>query len=151
MTSENFVLDDFLDNYVPKNPDYIFKHYLKNKKLKDYQVMTPEKYPGLIIGKTYIKYIDKQYSRNLKIHHGGILVSGGFYEKTTYHTCNDFNQWTHLMLKSSIIDTSDDLLTKTTDYIFIVSLDKHYFFYKLFKEIIRERMFRETIVQLIKK
>src|SRR5579871_4584043 len=99
MQLENFDLNEFLDDYVPKNTNHIFKHYLKNKKLKDYSLLTPELLPELIIGKTYLKYIDKQYSRNLKIYHGGILISGGYYEKSTYRSCQNYRKWTHIMIK----------------------------------------------------
>src|SRR5690606_26699605 len=138
---DDFNLDDFLVSYVPKDSDKIIKNYLKNKKLKDYAVLTTEVYSDMIIGKTYIKYIDKKFSSNLKIHHGGILISGGYYAKNMYVSSYETEKWTHLTLKSNDIDGND--------YLFVVSLDKHHFFYKLFKEVIADSDFRKIIISLV--
>jgi len=143
MESDDLEFNDFIESYQPKNSEKVLKSYLKQPKLSDYNILKPELYADMIVGKTYIKYIDNVYSYDLKVHSGGILISGGTYTKKGYKETSKVNLWTHLMLKNINSDNGE--------YIFTIKISNHHIFYKLFIEEINRREIKKMIIEIIKK
>ena len=133
----DFDLEKFLKNYKSKKLD--FGPYLRCKKLKNYHQLKNSDRDKLIPGKTYVKYVkigdafkDNNYNDHIKC--GGILIFGGIYVRDKFRETDDYDKWTHLMIKfdPSPKINNDNKIERSLDdpLIFVIKLTNCYVFYK---------------------
>ena len=152
MNKDSFDLDTFLANYEPKSLQDSLKHYLNDRQLTDYSVVTKHNLHKLVPGKTYIRYATISNAGGINpgrnsIKNGGILLSGGYLSKNGYKELSDVLTWTHMMLK--LVIPSEEL-DSTIDRVFVINLTKHYVFYKLFSSEIMDQAFRDMAIEFKK-
>jgi len=144
---DNFDLDDFLKNYIPKSSEDALKLCLKNKKLKGYNILSKKTIKEIIPGKTYIKYIKNTANYDVEeLQSGGIFVAGGISQKNGFKHMEKSIDWTHLMLK--ICKYDDNSQNDADAYVFVIKISNFHIFYKLFDEILNGNSMRDFIVEL---
>ena len=150
--SKKFDLDDFLDNYKPKDIEDYLKHYINNKKLRGYRLLKNNDAAVLEPNRHYIRYVkitdtkEDEIDVDHKIHGGGFYVTGGYLSKGFFTRTNDSKKISHLQLCYNIVN-EDGTIKKN---VYVIALSRYHIFYKSVKSDRDNNNKRNQLIELIK-